>query len=395
MRTKRPSKRAGKKDSLKNREFPYTSLRGYPVLPPEKKRPLYRVANRDGLAWVTDVYARALGFLSQAAARDCCVEEEARDMAEAVRGVLHALARVDTIKPETERDSLALARSVLELGLKLDRQIAPADAPGISAADRVMRISARIAPHPGTVILADVITPGGQIPIPPEDAARILTQLIELLEQALARAAGANGNLARARELLEFLRRYRDAVLAGSAVTISELAAFLRPFFAELLGILRGSLSPAAWRELVHGLVRFCTLLAEYLGGTGCAAPVAFFWYIIALAAAAGLGWALGRLIGKIRIGGKSVDEHVQDFFYWLFYAPPQGCDEAYEEYMKALERFRQLDASGAAKEAKIASLSQAIYMLQIFIDLKCLDDMRAFELMRDSLLDKLRALNQ
>jgi hypothetical protein len=396
MATKRPSKRAsGKKSKLEGREFPYTSLHGYPVLPPAKKRPLYRMANRDGLSWVTDVYSRALGSLDRVAASDCCVDEEARRAANAVRAVLRELAQLDPDEPTTEKGSFALARSVLALGEGLAREISPELPPGVGSADRVMRAGARLAPHANMPIFADIITPGGQVPIPPDEAGRILAELIRILEEAIRQAAGANGNLARARELLEMLRRYRDLVMAGGAVTLSELAAFLKPFFAELLTILRGLLSREAWISLGRALVGICEQLAEYLGGTACAATVAFLWYVVAILAAAGLGWLVGRLIGKIRIGGRSIDEHVQDFFYWLFYAPPDGCDEAYDEYMKALERTRQLEASGASKEARIASLSQAIVMLQQFIDLKCLDDLHPFELMRDQLLDKLRALNK
>lgn len=375
------------------REFPYQTLHGRPVLPPEQKQPIYRATNTAGLSGVIDVYGRALGSLRRIAASDCCVQKEAREAAEAVAGVLRKLHRLDPEAPTTEKASFALAREVLALGEGLARNLSPKRAPGIGFADRVWRTGALLAPQPGAPLIVAIAAPGGEVPIPPDEAARILTELIRILEEAIRRAAGANGNLTRARELLELLRRYRDLVAAGGAVTLAELAAFLKPFFAELLAILRGLLSREAWIALGRALVGIAEQLAAYLGGTACGAPLALFWYLVAILAAAGLGYLLGRLIGRIRIGDQTIDDHLADFFYWLLYAPPGGCEEFLAAYLKAMERFRQLEATGAPDDARAAALAEAIYFLGRYIDLKCEDDMAVYRRELDRLLEKLKSL--
>jgi hypothetical protein len=310
-----------------------------------------------------------------------------------VQAVLRKLARFDPTLPTTEKASFELATQALSLVDGLTWELSPDRAPGIAVSDRVFRTSALLAPPASVLLFTNSLTPGGQVPIPPDEAARILRELLRILEDAVRRAGSGNGNLARARELLEFLRRYIAAVAGGGAVTLSELAAFLRPFLAELLGILRGFFGREAWMALGRAIVQAITGLAQGLGGTACAAPVAFVWYIVAVLAAAGLGFLIGRLIGGINIGGKTVDEYVAGFFYWLFYAPPDGCVEALDGYLKALERSRQLEAAGAAKEAVIAALSEAVSMLSIYIQLKCEDDLSGLQNQLDFLLQKLKRL--
>lgn len=91
---------------------------------------------------------------------------------------------------------------------------------------------------------------------------------------------------------------------------------------------------------LVRGIISVGTRLSAFLGGTACGAPLAFLWYFLAIAAA-GIGIAIGRLIGNITIGGQAIDDHLTDFFYWLFCGLPQDCEETYAAYTQEMRRFR------------------------------------------------------
>lgn len=107
-----------------------------------------------------------------------------------------------------------------------------------------------------------------------------------------------------------------------------------------LLGMLKGL--KGGWGKAVGVLTKVGSAIARFLPALG---PV------LAVAAAAAGGWALGRAIGsKVKIGGKSIDEHLQGFFAkHLFKAPKPEQMTKHPDVLRMMELQKQ---GKSAKEA-------------------------------------------
>ena len=116
---------------------------------------------------------------------------------------------------------------------------------------------------------------------------------------------------------------------------------------------------------------RFLTPLAELIGES---AGAAFIWIVLTIIAGAAIGIGIGYLIGNIKIGDKTIWEHLGDIFYGWFYAPPDDCTILYELYLRAKADRKKYESSGSTldKSVMISLLTTERDLLQRYIDLKC-----------------------
>ncbi len=184
-------------------------------------------ASRWGLDEVIDVYGRALGaFARIEASTECCFPDELHAELEAARAAArratHALARLPVDEATDLERRLRLVERALEIcngvtdALVVDERRWEA-----SAVNRFMDPGVRLAEGTLPFVFADVLPVPAEPEIPPDQVAEWLRRLHQILSDFVNRITNTNGTperaaaLARARELLETLRRYIAAVLGG------------------------------------------------------------------------------------------------------------------------------------------------------------------------------------
>lgn len=358
-------------------------------------------ATTAGIEELLDVYARALGSLIRVPAPDdCCYPQGAADEAAALRFALDEATRQLAALPLEEVRDLETAIEVFRIACAVVHRVDSAVVHverrwESSAVNRLIEPGVLLASGGYPPILADVVP---EPSIPPDQVAEWLRQLHRVLSDFLNGITNTNGTperaqaIARARELLETLRRYIAAVLGGGAMTLRELFAFLRPFLRQILTVLRPLVGANEWRALGQAIVRVITPMAEYLGGTAGGLP--YLWIVLACLAAAGLGALIGWLIGQIKIGDQTIHDHLADFFYWLFWSAPASCTATWQAYLQAKQRRRDYEASGTTldKDVMVPLLTQEIAFLSSYVK-TCAPGQRPFEQELERLQAKLQPL--
>jgi hypothetical protein len=352
---------------------------------PGDDRVAFVAASRWGVDEVLAVYGRVLGGLERVqASADCCFAEDLRAECDAAVSAARKATLDLAGLPVDEATDLESALRLVRQGLAICNDVTDALLVDErrweeSAVNRFVDPGVRLADSALPLVFADVLLPPGVAPpeIPPDQVAEWLRQLHRVLSDFVNGITNTNGTperaaaLARARELLETLRRYIAAVLGGGAMTLRELVAFLRPFLREILSVLRPLVGANEWKALGQAIIRVITPMAEYLGASAGGVPL--LWAILACIAAAGLGMLVGWLIGNVKIGDQTIHEHLADFFYWLFWAPAAACEKLWEAYLKAKERRRQYQNSGSTldKSVMIPLLAEETAILSAYVD-KC-----------------------
>jgi hypothetical protein len=223
----------------------------------------------------------------------------------------------------------------------------------------------------------------------PDQLRRIAEQIIEILRRY--------GHLVEDPEIdrmIDELERWLNDPETRRLTGAGFLAAFRR-LLGPILRRLSGVLSPArmaALLEEIGALIRGAVALA----GDLAIVLIDLLYFVLLIAAALGIGMAIGYGIGSITVGGQTIHDWIADFFYGIYdwFTDATDCEKIYDAWLQSQADARGLEASGATTDSQLSSLFKSIALLDRYMK-KCVSDDRrhTYEQARIHLLDKIRNL--
>jgi hypothetical protein len=214
----------------------------------------------------------------------------------------------------------------------------------------------------------------------PDDVKRLFERLIEILKQIEQEAEDPKVK-EQIRAMIAALTGYLARLAQGAKIYFHDLWRWLVENFLARLGPILRTLGRAG--------VRFATGIASAIwawleaigvslgaeaGGAAVAAGGAFIAGIIAALIG---GYIAGKWIGSIKVDDKKIDDWLTDGIFLYYLDDPDGCDDLWEEYIRARAAREAYESSGPTldKSIVVPLIAAEIRILTKYLKGKCPDN--------------------
>ncbi|HET7681472.1 MAG TPA: hypothetical protein VFK79_15215 [Xanthobacteraceae bacterium] len=335
-------------------------------------------------------------------AKSCCAEDRAFDEIEQVRAALREITqavldvRTETVTPKNAGPLLWDVSKTLT-GVRLPRGKAGDGMPTrVPIADLLLTASGN------PMILATSRLPIPAFDVSPQDAAAAINALKQLLERMIevAREEGSSSIFEIERELQAIINSL-DGWLPNQTVRLADLMRFLREKLLEALRILRdyGFKGTPFIVAIRQSIARFLVQIQGYIIGQAgsVAAETAIRLGVYALAFY--VGHLIGKWIGKKVVGGKTVNEWLEDAIYYEYFAISDDCLDLEAAWYAARKLRRDYEHSGTTLDKSVMldllgrEYSALFKLRETAVRKHCFDDVSHFDKELERLKKRYREL--